>query len=253
MSAEAPGSTMTIRAADVGATRGVRWLIGGFQLFKARPLGWLGLALGWIVMTFGVLIIPVIGVLAFYLLQPVFFASFALVARKQERGERIDSGDLFLGFKANLKALAGVGSIELVVAVCVSILFATFAVPTAMDSTGRVLPASELVAQLQGKEWILIAGFLLVSLVKAALWFAPALIAFHGLSTAHAVRWSVYAALSNFGAMMVYSVALFAMFFLAALPWLLGLFIALPVMIASTYVGYREVFEAPVTPSVIPQ
>ncbi|APV49000.1 hypothetical protein BWI17_04475 [Betaproteobacteria bacterium GR16-43] len=244
MSAEAPdGAAPPIRVSDVRASRGVRWLAGGFALFKERPLGWLGLALGWLVMSFGLLIIPLIGVLAFYLLQPVFFASFALVARKQGTGERIDSGDLFLGFKSNLKALAGVGAIELFVAVCVSVVFATFAVPTAIDGTGRVLGAQELVAQLQGKEWILIGGFLLVGIVKGALWFTPALIAFHGLSAAHAVRWSLYAALSNVGAMVLYSIALFAMFFAAALPWLLGLFIAMPVMIASTYVGYREVFE----------
>ena len=44
-------------------------------------------------------------------------------------------------------------------------------------------------------------------IVKGALWFAPAVLAFHDLSTAHAIRWSLYAALSNLGAMALYGLA----------------------------------------------
>jgi uncharacterized membrane protein len=106
------------------------------------------------------------------------------------------------------------------------------------------LPTVEDYARaLQGKEWIVVLGFALSAVVKGALWFAPALIAFHGLSTSHAIRWSVYAALSNIGAMLVYGFALGAMFFVAVIPWGLGLFVAIPVMLTSTYVGYRDVFE----------
>jgi uncharacterized membrane protein len=87
-------------------------------------------------------------------------------------------------------------------------------------------------------------GFLLTVLVKGAMWFAPPLIAFHGMTTVQAMRWSVYAAISNLGAMIVYGAALLGMFFLALIPWGLGLLVALPLMAISTYIGYREVFEA---------
>ncbi len=70
----------------------------------------------------------------------------------------------------------------------------------------------------------------------------PAVLAFHDMTTAHAVRWSVYAALSNLGAMLLYGIVLTVAFALAILPWGLGLMLAIPVMIASTYAGYREVF-----------
>jgi uncharacterized membrane protein len=99
------------------------------------------------------------------------------------------------------------------------------------------------VQALQGKEWILATGFLLTVLVKGALWFAPPLIAFHGMPTLHAVRWSLYAALANLGAMMVYGATLLGLFFLGLLPWALGLLVVLPMMAISTYVGYRDVFE----------
>src|SRR3982751_2357051 len=97
---------------------------------------------------------------------------------------------------------------------------------------------------LQGREWVIITGFVLTVTVKGALWFAPPLIAFHGMSTLHAMRWSVYAALSNLGTMLVYGFTLMAIFFVALLPWAIGLLLVIPMMVISTYVGYRDVFEA---------
>ena len=85
---------------------------------------------------------------------------------------------------------------------------------------------------------------LLKSASKGALWFAPPLIALHGMTTTHAIRWSVYAALANLGAMLVYGLLLLGIFFAALLPWALGLIVVIPMMAISTYVGYREVFEA---------
>ena len=56
----------------------------------------------------------------------------------------------------------------------------------------------------------------------------------------HAIRWSLYAALANVGAMIVYGLALFALFFAALIPWALGLLVVIPVMAISTYTAYRE-------------
>jgi uncharacterized membrane protein len=69
------------------------------------------------------------------------------------------------------------------------------------------------------------------------------LIAFHGMTTLQAIRWSVFAAISNLGAMMVYGAMLLFLFIVALMPWALGLIVLIPVMVVSTYVGYRDVFE----------
>ena len=53
----------------------------------------------------------------------------------------------------------------------------------------------------------------------------------------------MFAALSNLGAMLAYGVALTVVFVAGALPWGLGLLVVIPVMVASTYTGYAEVFE----------
>jgi uncharacterized membrane protein len=106
--------------------------------------------------------------------------------------------------------------------------------------------------ELQGKEWILLVGLVLTAIVKGALWFAPAVLAFHDLTTTHAIRWSLYAALSNLGAMVLYGLALTAAMAAAILPWGLGLMLMIPVMVASTYAGYREVFVEAEEPEVTP-
>ena len=238
------GAAATIRAADVRAANGVRWIVDGFHIYRARPLIWSGLTLGWLVISFGLLLVPLIGGIVANVLQPVFFASFAFAARRQLAGERVDMGDLFLGFRANRRALVNVGMLEL--AAAFAIVFGLTFLAGPLDSpldASATRNAEELAKVLQDKAGYIFAGLALYALVKGALWFAPALIAFHGLSAMHAIRWSVYAALSNIGAMLTYLLALSAMYLVAALPWALGFIVAVPVMCLSTYTGYRDVFE----------
>ena len=120
---------------------------------------------------------------------------------------------------------------------------AALGLPGAGDEAQEIATIADYVRLLQGLEWILVVGLVLTALVKGALWFAPALLAFHEISTAHAVRWSLYAALSSLGAMFTYGIALTVVFVAGALPWGLGLIVVIPVMLASTYTGYADVFE----------
>jgi hypothetical protein len=233
-----------ILVAELKPSRGATWLAEAFKLFKPAPLAWISLCAGWIAITLALILIPFIGTVIGNLLQPVFFASFAIAAYKQSVGEPIVMGDLFAGFRRNMRALVNLGVLLLLAEIGILALMALMGLPTANSTGEGQMTITEYVQTFQGKEWILAVGFLLTVLVKGAMWFAPPLIAFHGMTTVQAMRWSVYAAISNLGAMMVYGVALLGMFFLALIPWGLGLLVALPLMAISTYIGYREVFEA---------
>lgn len=232
----------TIRVAEVSAGRGPAWLAESFTLFRAKPMAWIGLSLGWIVITFGLLVIPLIGGVIANFLQPVFFASFAIAAYRQTQGEPVVMADLFAGFKRNLRALINLGALLLIAEIVIFAVMALLGLPIAA-AEGTSFTVSEYMEQLKGKEWILLLGLVLTGVVKGALWFAPPLIAFHGMSTGHAMRWSVYAALANVGAMIAYGVTLVLLFFAGLLPWALGLLVVIPMMLISTFVGYREVFE----------
>ena len=242
----------SIKVAEVRAGRGVMWLAEAFALFRRYPMVWIGLCAGWLIITLGLLLVPLLGGVVANFLQPVFFASFAITALRQAAGEPVGMGDLFLGFRRNVRALVNLGAVLLIVEIAIVALMAMLGLP--MGGDGEKAPTvPEYVQLLKGKEWILMLGFALTVLVKGALWFAPPLIALHDMPMTHAMRWSLYAALANVGAMILYGIALVAVFFVAILPWALGLLVAIPLMVISTYIGYREVFEAkPPEPSPSP-
>jgi hypothetical protein len=233
----------TIRVAEVPATHGARWLGEAFTIFRQRPLAWIGLCAGWLGITFGLIIVPLVGGAIANFLQPAFFASFAITAYRQQAGEAIAMRDLFSGFRRNFRPLVNLGIVLLLAEIVIVALMAWLGLPLGGD--GEPMTVQEWLESLEGREWILAVGFVLTVLVKGAVWFAAPLIAFHHMSMTHAIRWSVYAALSNAGAMIVYGVCLIGLFFLGALPWLLGMLVVMPMMVISTYVGYRQVFEAP--------
>ncbi len=231
-----------IKVTEIPARRGVAWLGAAFGLFRAKPMAWIGLTTGWLVITFGLILVPLIGGVIANFLQPVFFASFAITVVRQQAGEPVAMGDLFHGFRRNVRALVNLGALLLIAEIGIFALMALLGLP--MGGTGdKPFTVNEYVEALKGREWILALGFILTVTVKGAVWFAPPLIALHGMTTAHAIRWSVYAALANLGAMMVYGLVLLALFFAALIPWALGLIVVIPMMVISTYVGYREVFE----------
>lgn len=232
----------SVKVTEVSARRGAAWLAEAFTLFRGQPAAWLGLCFGWLSITFGLLIVPFIGGVIANFLQPVFFASFAIAALRQRAGERLVMRDLFLGFRRNVRALVNLGAILLIAEIAIFALMALLGLPM-FPPTDKPFTVAEYVEAIKGREWVLVVGFLLTVVVKGAVWFAPPLIAFHDMSTVHAIRWSVYAALSNLGAMMVYGLVLLGLFLLGFIPWALGLVVVIPLMVISTFFGYREIFE----------
>jgi hypothetical protein len=232
----------TISVAEVPATRGATWLFQSFALFRGAPMAWIGLVAGWGVILFGSLVVPILGPVLVNLLQPVFFASFAVAAYRQTQGERVTMGDLFLGFRRNLRSLLNLGMVNAILQI--GIFFVMNAIGLPSWPADRPFDLREYMGMVQQHAFTLWVGFALMLVVSGALWFAPQLIAFHGMTTSHAIRWSAYAALANLGALMLYAFVLFVMLFVAWFPMGLGLLAVVPMFVISTYVGYREVFEA---------
>ena len=232
----------SIQVAEVPAIRGAAWLGASFTLFRGAPLAWIGLVTGWVILLFGSLIVPLIGPVLLNLLQPIFFASFAVAAYRQTQGERVTMGDLFLGFRRGVRPLLNLGMLNAFLQIGIFLVMSAMGLPS--WPADRQFDLREYMQMLQQHSLTLWVGFGLMLVVSAALWFAPQLIAFHGMSTSHAVRWSAYAALANAGALVLYGLLLFVLFFIAWIPFGLGLLVAAPMFVISTYVGYREVFEA---------
>ena len=231
-----------IRVAEVPAGRGLSWIGQALALFWRAPLAWVGLCAGWIAIFFALLMLPLLQLVAPTLLQPVFFAGFAVAAFKQAAGEPVTMGELFGGFKRNPRALLQVGLI--MVAVQYASLVAMRLIGLPEWPAGEPFDLMRYAEMLRERWWVLATGLGISTIASGALWFAPQLIVFHNMPVTHAVRWSVYATLSNLGAMTVYGAALMLMFLAAWIPFGLGMLLALPLMAISTYTSYREIFEA---------
>jgi uncharacterized membrane protein len=236
----------TMRVAELPAARGPRWIAAAGQLFGRAPVAWISICFGWIGITIFLVLIPILGLVVASLLQPVFFASFAITAFRQAAGEPVTTGDLFRGFRRNMRPLVALGSILFLAEILVVLAMAALGLPSWPGD--RPFEAQEYVEMLRGREWVLLTGFALSAIVKGALWFAPPLIAFHEMPVTHAIRWSVYAALANIGAMALYGLALAALFLVCWLTFGLAFIAVLPLMAISTFIGYREVFEAATPP-----
>ena len=78
--------------------------------------------------------------------------------------------------------------------------------------------------------------------VGMALWFAPALVVFHNLKPAQALKDSFLACLKNMIPFTLYSLVLLVLAVIAAIPLGLGFLVLIPVAIASIYAAYRDIF-----------
>jgi uncharacterized membrane protein len=75
-----------------------------------------------------------------------------------------------------------------------------------------------------------------------AYWFAPALIAMEGMSALSAMKLSFLGCLRNILPFLLYGVLALVMFFIGAIPVGLGLLVVMPVMTASMYTAFRDIY-----------
>jgi len=234
---------------DAPAKAGASWIRQSFTMFTAQPAGWIALLVSWLMLSVAVFfVIPVIGPALVTMLQPGLFAGFVIAARDQEAGQPVTLSRLFAGFRANGRALVTLGSISLLAEIMVVVILGLLGFP----GMAQAIPADGVadlqkfmqayVDLLEGKEWMLILGMCLLMLIKAVLWFATPLLALQPMRAGHAIRWSFYALIGNFLPMLLFGIMMSGIFFLAAMPWLLGLLVAMPVYAIAHYTSYRQVF-----------
>jgi len=229
--------------------RGGSWLSLGWGYFRASPLAWI---LSFVVMV-GIILalgfIPVAGSLATNLLWPVFMGGLMLGCHVQDQGERFEVGHLFAGFSRNGGQLVLLGvfyllfslGIVVIVALVVGSSVFTLTDPNALQAEDPAL----MFDAMGGAGVALSMGLLVLALtvpLMMAVWFAPALIAIEGLSAFAAMKLSFLGTLRNMLPFLWYGLLMFVLFVVAAIPFGLGLLVASPVLFASIYAAYREIY-----------
>jgi len=240
---QAPLGDYQVEGRVVAAGRGWDWIVEAFALFRKQPGIWIlmALALGAMFIVLG--LIPLLGSFASALLFPIFAGGLMLGCKDLDRNGPFEFEYLFAGFRQKTGDLVMVGAFNLIGWVVIAFVIVTVigggvfmgVMRGGMEGAGLSI-VSMLIAML------LVAG-MSVPLYMAT-WFAPVLIVLHDMSAAAALKASFFACLRNWLPFLVYGLVLMAASMIAAIPFGLGFLVLVPVLVASIYTAYRDIFCA---------
>lgn len=223
----------------VPAARGWSWYAEGWNLFKEAPATWIGMIIVMGVIFIALAFIPVIGSIGTVLLSPVLTAGLMIGCRAIEDGSGLEFGQLFAGFRDHFGTLAAVGALYL------AGFIAIFLVVFALTGAGMFALFSGAADPFAVGATMLIAILLMLALtvpLVMALWFAPALVVLNDQGAVEAMKGSFVGCLRNMLPFLVYGIIGLALAFLATIPAMLGWLVFAPVIAASIYVAYRDIY-----------
>ena len=245
----------TAQAAGDGWT----WIARGWALFARAPLMWvISMVIVFVVMI-ALSLVPVIGTLAFQVLQAVIAGGFVVACRSLEQGDDFDLEHLFAGFKRRFLPLAIVGLLLLVGWIVILLVFAVFVGFSVLGAFLTGDPEAMMASMMASVGVMMIGTLVAVGLsvpLMAAYWFAPALVMMHDMKPLEAMKASFFACFRNFVPFIVYGLVMLIALIVAVIPFGLGMLVWVPLAITSTYVAYRRIFTEdagaePVAPAMI--
>ncbi|MBP5996754.1 MAG: hypothetical protein KA535_02285 [Azonexus sp.] len=217
------------------------WLHQGWTMFLANPGVWIGSTVLLLVILMAISIVPLFGQISAHLLAPLFGAGMVQICRHLRDGQQPEVADLFAGFRHNTGSLVMVGvffAVGIFGLAFIAFLLVSGGVLGGVI-TGKIAGLS---IALGG---VMLAGIVVLLLsvpVIMATWFAPALVFFHDMKPAAAMRASFDAGAKNWLAMVIFGIFLIVSLFFAMLPLGLGLVLLLPIFSGAVYASYRDIF-----------
>ena len=250
MSDNMPQATLEPQAASfhaegrtVGGGRGWDWIVEAFALFRLQPGMWILIMLLAGILFIAIGVIPILGSLASTLLFPIFGAGLMLGCKALDQGGTLELAHLFAGFKQRTGDLVMVGVFNLVCGAIIAFAVAAVVGGGVFMAVMRGGLPGAGISILSMLIAVLLAAALVVPL-SMAIWFAPALIILNELAPIAALKASFNVCLRNWLPFLVYGVVVLVLCLLAAIPAGLGYLVLFPVLAASVYTGYRDIFRA---------
>lgn len=251
---------MQLRRIDVG--RSVSWYGFGWRIFARNPGVWIAMMLLIVVAVLVLQFIPLIGPLLLSLISPALTGGMMYGAREVDDGRPAKANHLFKGLaddhtRAPMLMLGGV-------MLGLSILFAIVAAiivggavgigavsGAANDANGAVVA---LGAAGVGMLLMFLITVIFTLVTFAVLAFAIPLVMFNRTRPVEAMKSSVDASLKNFLPLTVFVTIYFISAMIAAIPFLLGFVVLIPVTTAALYAGFRDIYAtdmiAPTEPAL---
>jgi len=251
-----------MRAQTVPTAAGWRWIAAGFAIFRRNPpvLSMLVVAYWFTVIFLNIL--PIVGAIAASLVIPGLSVGLMQAARNLERNQPVSLQTLYGGLKENTKTLLALGGLYLF---CTLAILGTSAIVDGGELLRYMLASNRTErAAVEDADFTLAAlvVMLLLAPVMMAYWFAPMLAAWHRLPLGKSLFFSFIACWINWrpflafgaGVLLVAGVLpglllglLLILFpeaqgFVTAIVMVPVALIVAPVIFASFYASYRDIF-----------
>jgi uncharacterized membrane protein len=238
----AEGDFVLVEPQKVPAGGGLDWIKEGYAYFKKSPLAWIGMTVLFFVITIVMSFIPFVSLLL-NILNPVFIGGFMIACYKLAKDETFGVGDMFAGFKNNFGTLAAVGGIYLV-AIMITVGGSVGLMMGLMgqEKMAMLAQSQDPAAMFANFSIVFLVVFGLMTLVFMAYIFAPVLVVMHNVTAIEAMKLSFKGCLRNIWPFLVYGVVAMILGFIAVIPFGLGLLILTPVLTASVFAAYRQIY-----------
>ena len=228
---------------SVPAGHGWTWIAGAWKLFKRQPGIWVSIAIIAIVIFIASYFMRAFGSILGILLTPVFTAGVVIGAKSLDEGRKLEIAHLFAGFTNRFGALIAVGAIYLALLLAIVVVSARVtgvSVSVMLGASPDLASATigEIISILLA--WLIALGLMVP--VFMAVWFAPPLAVFNELGAFDALKASFVGCLKNIVPFLIYGLILLGFAVLASIPLCLGWLVLAPVIAASIYTSYRDIY-----------
>ena len=232
-------------ARRMSGAQGWRWLTEAFRLYMKSPGVWTLNFLIYMLTSMALSTVPLVS----DVVGAIFLAGFMCGARALEQGRSLEVNHLFAGFHDKGGRLAVVGVAYALGTLAIGAL--AFGVFAAVAGTGALqllhggaqfATQENLVGSELGILLAVLVGVLLYFPLLMAYWFAPALVVFHDVGAVEAMKMSFTGCQRNLWPLTTFSFFGLLLAVLAILPLGLGFLVLGPVLLASVYVSYRDIF-----------
>ncbi len=246
-----------MQARRLPARRGLFWLIISFQVFRANPPLVTALTMAYMFLIVSINLLPYIGPFLLPLALPTLVVILANGCRAIQRGGGVGSVALTFGLRKRRVELVRLGGLHLLGSITILIALSLLGgEPLSVASRSQPVDPDVMM--------ITMVKFMVVALpVIAAFWFAPLLTAWDDVPPAKSVFFSfvtswrnwrafvVYSLSTGFVAVVVPSLLLIAagaisdtlVNFLSVVIKMVLFFVVAPIIMASVYVSYQDVFH----------
>jgi uncharacterized membrane protein len=237
-----PGGNFVPNGRTVPTGNGWTWFSAAWSIFRAAAGTWIAMVLVLLVVFIVLAILPIIGPIASMVLGPVFTGGLVMASRTAAEGGNVEFSQLFAGFKHRFGSLLAVGALYFAGMVAI-ILLTTIVSGVGMFGVLGGATSPEQVARMGFTivlAMLIMAGLMLPLVM--AIWFAPPLIVFHDMGAGEAMKASFLGGLKNMLPFLLYGIVLMVAAVLASIPLMLGWLVLGPVMAASVYTAYRDIY-----------